>query len=137
MTKILDILGLVVVPVPSPFPVQAKDKKERTPKDTPDNTVYHAGLAFVQEWDGLTVTDTRYNGQGARSAAVTNTDKRVIDRDRLDEEKYRTLKPYWAAGLSAEATAKTFRGQRGFSARTLDNYWKAFVEADPSPLKVK
>jgi hypothetical protein len=134
MKTIWTILGLEVVPVPCPFEIKAADRAKPV-QDKPDNLVYYANRAFVQSEDPATRTfeDTRYQGQADRSGTVTRTDERLIERDGLDKERYMTLKPFWASGVSAQAAARNFRGKRGFSSRTLDKYWAAFSEAATPP----
>lgn len=122
------ILGVAPRPVPNPFvrtkPVQQPPKPR---KETPDNLVYHAQLAFVQEeLSPGVIEDTRYTGGGTRNPEIGQADRDMIFEHRLDEERYRTLKPYWVSNMSAADTAQLFRGQRGFSPRTLDNYWRVF-----------
>lgn len=131
---IWDLLGLRIRPVTTPFRTK-KPEQEKVVNDTPDNIVYHSGRAFVQTEDigTMTVEDTRYAGQGQRDAAIGQADELAVIKYSLDGERYRTLKPYWAAGISARQTARSFRGKRGYSPRTLDVYWKAFAEAQPLP----
>lgn len=128
-------LGLSVVPVPSPFPVIKTQDKRQAP-DKPDNIVYYANQAFVQSEDteARTFEDTRYLGQADRSGQITRTDEAIMERYGLDKERYMKLKPIWAAGVSAQVAARSFRGKRGYSSRTLDKFWSAFSEAsNPSP----
>lgn len=135
------LFGLDREPVPHPWSRPAApvpDKPRATRQEDPDNLVYHAGRAFVQEAvDEHVFEDTLYGGQGVRSALVETADKEALYDAGLDEERYRLLKPYWAAGVSARDAAKAFRGKRGFSPRTIDKYWRVFNQVqsqkNPSP----
>ena len=105
----------------------------------PDNVVYHAGLAFVQEEDSvsMTVTDTRLTSGVDRSPNVTPREMSACRSQGLDEERYRELKKVWAEGVSAVSASRMYHGKRGYSSRTLDKYWAAFSEAETPPPTAK
>lgn len=118
-----------------PFVSKVKTQPKTEIETKPDNMVYHAGQAFVRKETSNGFEDTRWNGvSGKRSDTMTSSDMDIITARRLKETKYRELKVYWAAEYSAARVAKEFKGQRGYSQRTVEQYWSAMNAAfSPSP----
>lgn len=68
--------------------------------------------------------------EGNRIPELTPTDRIVLEEFALSIKKAALLKEYWASGLSASETSRVFKGQPGYSDRTIDNFWSAFYEAE-------
>ena len=132
-----DVLDWIIhgrsIPTPHPF----KPKKTSKPKEKqvePD-LIYSNGRAFVRDerpdgFDDQLWTSTKT----PQSATITDDDIQAVTDRGLDIHKAKILKPYWAAGMSAKATADTYNGERGWGKRTIEKYWAAFNQT-PTPPK--
>jgi len=122
-------------PIDHPFTPTVKAKVTTPAEPKPDNLVYSAGRAFVRTETESGFEEEIWSGaSGQRSEKLTPDDMTIIAERRLKETKYVKLKPYWAAEYSAAQVAREFRGQRGFSQRTIEQYWAAMNAAfTPSP----
>lgn len=140
LTQIVWRLLMLDTPAPeTPWTKTAPKTTQRQHQDKPANLVHYAGRAFVQKEDteNRVFEDTLYQGGGQRTGEVGQADLEVIRLYRLDETKYRELKPLWAGGMSAAKAARKYEGKRGYSVRTLDDYWRVFsaVAAPPLPAR--
>jgi hypothetical protein len=85
---------------------------------TNDQTVHH-------DWKTLD-KDIK---AGQRNPELTKMDIIVLTDKNLDKLKAMEIKPLWAAGLSITEASITKRGKRGFSKRTISDYYSAFTSA--------
>ncbi len=76
----------------------------------------------IPEWTWA-AKDTDY---GQRTTELTDMDKDRITDKGLDILKAKQLKPLWAGGMSIKDTSAHFRGVRGFSKRTISDYYGVF-----------
>jgi len=120
-------------PLDHPFvPVVKKPVvKNKAPEKKPDNIVYDAGqraYTRIETPDGF--EDNIWTGvSGQRSETMTDRDFKMVKERRLKETVYRELKPYWAAEYSAAKMSKQMKGKRGYSQRSVENYWSAMNAA--------
>jgi hypothetical protein len=128
--RFLDALFGRPKPVPPCTPTH-----RRTPRYSDDwnEGEFQAGN---QKWAGRQLDANKFESdridvaEGNRVPHITDHDRKVLSQVTLCSKKASLLKEYYATGLSTKETAKVFQGKRGFSVRTLDDYWAAFNEAE-------
>ena len=109
---------------PRSAPGKSKDRL------SPDES-FIGGQKWKSRFDDRQMEADRIHvAEGNRVPHLTDTDRIVIDEYSLSIQKASILKSYWANGYSSPEAATALNAQRGFSRRTIDDYWAAFYEAE-------
>lgn len=106
-----------------------KDRPKQQPKaELPDDVVAtKTGLQKRKfEADGATWEPVRDAKQARAKHELTERDLAGISERGLDVVKAAHLKQLWASGASCGDVEKAMKGQRGYSKRTIADYWSVF-----------
>lgn len=133
--QILDFIFRVPEPNIQNYQVPVLAKKAKVEVKSTGNKTDEFG--FAGEW----VDQTRYEATNTTIKKVTLEGLDKYDMAYLKEVglnietpegqgKAQTIKRLWSAGHSADQIEKTMKGQRGYSARSIDPYIAAYFAAD-------
>ena len=129
-TVFKNILSIFEVkPLESPFvTVERKAPQDKTPDNLKYTHTRQIPNIQTDKADGLEA-DIWTPGHAARTNRIGQPDIDIIKDRHLKDWKYRELKQFWAAGLSASETAKKLINKTGYGQRTLEKYWSAFFSS--------
>lgn len=133
-----DISGL-----PAPQWETKTRTRTRTTTPDPDNVVRDKAdnTPRTREVTEDSITWTLWKGQEDRSSQITDADQRTVEDRGLDLTKYGIIKVAWASKdnkggyLSARQASRQLSRDlgRGYGLRTVETYFAAINEANPSP----